>query len=126
MIPVRGSVIVNTWQSITYWALIGATFGLGSVLVFSVGIPLMLLGLVLVIYAVNKQSRTGYAWVSLVTLGLAPAILLASQYLVPGPSEVLEPDSYVLLILLFVAIAIAGAGWGIWVRRRIHADHKGR
>ncbi|MEO8288274.1 MAG: hypothetical protein ABI670_17755 [Chloroflexota bacterium] len=89
-----------------YWLLAGALLGFGLMAVFSVGIPIFLLGLVLVLYRLRRAGDRGFGFV-LIGMGLLPAVYLSARYLTAGPNE-FYPDNTWAGILVYVALALAG------------------
>lgn len=69
-----------------YWLLVGALLGFGLMAVFSIGIPLFLLGLVLALYRVWRAGGRGFGLV-LVGMGLLPALYLSIRYFARAPTS---------------------------------------
>lgn len=116
-----------------YWFTCGALIGLGLVMIFSIGLPLLLLGGVFILYRTRKVGDRGW-WAAAVGLGAAPATLMFVSYLASNPcppggngiSVVVGPgesfgcsylsESFVYQIAIFAAIALAGLAWGLFER----------
>lgn len=99
-----------------YWLLVGALLGFGLMAVFSIGIPLFLLGLALALYRVWRVGGRGFGLV-LVGMGLLPALYLSIRYFTRAPNE-FYPDGLWQGILVYVLLAAAGAVWFFMEARR--------
>jgi hypothetical protein len=95
--------------SYLYWALTGAVLGLSAPLIFSAGVPLLLLGLVLVLYGAYKKMNPAHLWIAFVAMGLAPLALLLWSFLESGS---LTTGAFYGLAL-FAAIALGGLTLGL-------------
>ncbi len=58
---------------ILYWAFAGALMGLGVITSFSIGIPLVLVGIFVMSYGLAKLERRG-VWAALVGFGAVPCV----------------------------------------------------
>ena len=115
---------------IGYWFIAGAAIGTGLISITSIGIPLLLLGVALILYAVKKVGR-GVFWATSVGLGAMPAFLLLYPYFTtehcpptgtasftvspdkPTMSCTGFPDSYLYSTMIFVVITLIGIAWGM-------------
>jgi hypothetical protein len=91
-----------------YWLLGGALLGFGLMALFSIGIPLFLLGLVLVLYRLKRAGGRGFGFV-LVGMGLLPAVYLSARYFIEDRSNTFYPGNWWAGVLVYVALAAAGA-----------------
>ena len=106
------------WAKLLYWVIAGALMGFGFLLVFSIGIPLLLVGAVMILYGIKKIGANGF-WAALIAMGVAPASLMMYQFLtadrcppVGGTAScVFFPNGYLYVVALFGAIALAGIVW---------------
>ena len=99
---------MDSRQASLYWALAGALVGIGGFLLYSLGVPLLLIGLGLLAYGVGRRLRLDYVWATLVTLGLVPAGLVAFDYLATRPPAAGITGGLLFTELLFLAIGLAG------------------
>jgi hypothetical protein len=111
----RRGIKMTTLQARLYWALIGVSFGVGAVTIFSIGIPLLLLSVTLVLYATSKKMRADglLLWIALFAMGIAPAILLTFNYVTYDRTTTFYPDGYWVTVLLFGALSLAGIAGGV-------------
>ena len=119
-----------------YWFACGALIGLGLASIFSVGLLLIVLGVVFLLYEVRKAGNKNL-WVVAVGFGVAPASLMLSRYLtsnlcqpgpnglsvIVGPGESFScsgfPDGYLYYVAIFGAVALIGLSWGLFRRLAI-------
>ena len=119
-----------------YWFTCGALIGLGLASIFSIGLLLIVLGVVFLLYEVRKVGDKDL-WAVVVGFGVAPASLMLSHYLTsnlcpPGPNGISVtvgpgesfscsgfPDSYIYYVATFGAVALIGLGWGLYRRLAI-------
>lgn len=97
--------------------LAGCLMGFGLMAVFSIGIPFFLAGLLLSLYRVARVGGRGF-WLVLVGMGAVPALYLSLAYLFADRSNTFYPESYFLIVFVFVALALAGATLGVVEMRR--------
>src|SRR5919199_460493 len=76
-----------------YWAATGAILGLGLITIFSVGLALLLLAAGLVPFGFKRLGSTRF-WVTPVSMGAAPALVLVYDYFTGDRSTVWFPDGY--------------------------------
>jgi len=100
-----------------YWLLAGALFGFGLMAVFSIGIPIFLLGMLMVLYRVWRVGGSGFGLV-LVGMGLLPAIYHSTNYVTADRSNTFYPDDWWKGLLVYLALAGAGALWSLAEARR--------
>ncbi len=121
---------MSGWKESVYWFVAGAAVGLGLILSASLGIPLLLLGGALIVYATYKRLTNSY-WAGIVGLGIGPAVLLFIVYFtsVPCPPEISEAlaqpgavvdttcvpslEIYLYMALAFLALVLVGVTWGV-------------
>jgi len=106
---------MSTLQARLYWGFAGALFGLGVVTITSVGIPLILLGAALLLFAAIRKTMPSDSlllWIALAAMGFAPALLLAFTYATADQNTVFF-SGYWSGVLLFVAIGLAGIAGGV-------------
>jgi hypothetical protein len=136
----RRPLVMKEVIAFLYWFTCGALIGLGLAGIFSVGLPLIVLGVVFLLYEVRKVGDK-YLWAVVVGFGVAPASLMLSTYLTSnlcppggnslavtvGPGESFScsyfPDSYLYDIGIFGAVALIGLGWGLYRRLAITSVH---
>ncbi len=102
---------MTTLQARLFWAIIGILIGAGAITIFSVGIALVLLGIVLVFYAASKklmQPDPLLLWIALFTMGLPGMILLISDYVTSDRSADFFADGSWVGVLLIGALSLAG------------------
>jgi hypothetical protein len=114
---------MRTWWKVIYWLLTGCLIGMGAISIFSIGAPLLLLGIVLALYGLKRMGPKGF-WLTLVGMGAIPTLfILYLQFSTdrPGPAN---PNAYLYAILLFAAITLAGILLGIAERSRANLASK--
>jgi hypothetical protein len=102
---------MTTLQARLFWAIIGILIGAGAITIFSVGIPLVLLGIVLVLYAASKRLMRPdrlLLWIALFAMGLTGMIVLISYYVTSDRSSDYFSDGYWIGALLFGALSLGG------------------
>jgi hypothetical protein len=122
------------------WFTCGALVGLGLATIFSVGLLLIVLGVVFLVYETRKAGVKDL-WAAVVGFGVAPASLMLSSYLTSnlcppgpnglsitvGPGESFSctgfPDGYLYFVATFGAVALTGLGWGLYRRLAITSVH---
>ena len=92
----------RAFETTLYWALAGALISFGVLGAFSIGIPLVLIGIYFMSFGLARLEHRGL-WAALVGFGAVPVGLLLRN----SGSNVIVP------ILLFGAIAVAGMIWGL-------------
>jgi len=107
-----------------YWSLTGAVLGLSAPLIFSLGMPLLLLGVILLFYGARRRLAPESRWVSYVVLGAAPALLLAYSYLAnpscsagSSPCLAFSPD-YLAVVAFFGVVALGALA--LHLLQRVH------
>lgn len=106
-----------------YWLLGGALLGFGLMAVFSIGIPLFLLGIVLVLYRLRRTGSRGFGLV-LVGMGLLPAAYLSVRYFTSDRSNTFYPGNWWVVVLVYVALSAAGVVL-LLIESRLLADGGG-
>jgi uncharacterized membrane-anchored protein YitT (DUF2179 family) len=104
---------------VAYYLSTGGLMGMGIAAIFSIGLAIFLLGLVLALYGLKRIGPAKF-WLTLVGMGAAPALLFLYDYLVLNDSAIEGPDAYLYVALVFLLISLAGAVWGIAEGRRSH------
>jgi hypothetical protein len=104
-----------------YWAATGAILGLGLITIFSVGLPLLLLAAGLVLFGFKCLGPSRF-WVTPVSMGAVPALVLVYDYFTADRSTVWFPDGYLAVAAVFAAISAAGAILGLLEIRRHKTD----
>jgi hypothetical protein len=69
-----------------YWLVAGGLLGFGLMAMLSIGLPIFLLGLVMVMYRVRRSGGRGFGLV-LVGMGLVPAGYLLLMYFMADRSS---------------------------------------
>lgn len=100
-----------------HWLLGGALLGFGLIAVFSIGIPIFLLGIVLVLYRLRRAGSRGFGLV-LVGMGLLPALYLSIRYFTADRPNTFYPDNFWAVTLVFFALAVGGVGLVLAESRR--------
>jgi hypothetical protein len=100
-----------------YWLLAGALLGFGLGAAFSIGIPFFLLGMVMALYRVWRVGGRGFGLV-LVGMGLLPAVYLSISYFTADRTNTFYPDDWWKGLLVYAALAVAGATWYLLEARR--------
>jgi hypothetical protein len=85
-----------------YWALAGALIGFGVIGGFSIGIPLVLIGIYFMSFGLARLEHRGL-WAALVGFGAVPMGLLLWN----------SGSDAIVGVLLFGAIVAAGMIWGL-------------
>jgi hypothetical protein len=137
----RRPLDMNEVVAFLYWFTCGALIGLGLASIFSIGLLLIVLGVVFLLYEVRKVGGKDL-WAVVVGFGAAPASLMLNRYLTSnlctpgpngtsmtvGPGEAFScsgfPDGYLYYVAAFGVIALIGLGWGLYRRlaiTRVHA-----
>ena len=126
-----------------YWLIVGALIGFGWLGAWSIGLPFLLVGVILLFYGMLRVGPHGF-WAALVAFGALPAAILLYHYFAAarciGGTAVSIPagapagttvacdavsDSDLALGISFALIALAGLLWmpGValvksWLRSR--------
>jgi hypothetical protein len=117
---------------LAYWLLTGALLGFGLIAILSGGAPILLLGLVLLIYGAIRLGSSGL-WAAAVAFGSIPALILLHDItsapwacLLAGQEVTTEPNvsyytcfdtpvgqlsTYQILAIGFGVIALVGIAW---------------
>jgi hypothetical protein len=96
-----------------YWFVAGALLGVGLLAITSIGVFLLLIGLILVVIGVIRLGTRGL-WTGLVGFGLVPAVILQVDLSGSAPIEPASTaQTYQLLAIIFGAITILGLIWGL-------------
>jgi hypothetical protein len=104
-------------NSKVYWLLAGALLGFGLMAAFSIGIPFFLLGLFVALYRVWRIGGRGFGLV-LAGMGLLPLVYLSLRYLTADRANTFYPDDWWKGLLVYGALALAGAVWFLVDARR--------
>jgi hypothetical protein len=107
---------MTSMQRTFFWIICGALMGFGLI-AFGLGLLPFLLGAVLALYGVKRIGPEGF-WITIVSMGITPALILAYDYLSADPATTWFPDNYLYGIVLFVALALGGVVWGLLEARR--------
>jgi hypothetical protein len=100
-----------------YWLVAGGLLGFGLMAMLSVGLPIFLFGLIMVMYRVRRVGGKGFG-AMFVGMGLVPAAYLLLTYFTADRSNTFYvDDAYFVVVLVFVALALAG-GVLVWVEAR--------
>ena len=92
-------------QATLYWALAGALMGLGIITTFSIGIPLVLIGIFFMSYGLAKMEHRGL-WAALVSILAMPGgLLLYNYFAVDNDSRPPTGNNLLLVVLVFVIVA---------------------
>jgi hypothetical protein len=136
----RRPLSMKEFIAFLYWFTCGALIGLGLASIFSIGLLLIVLGVVFLLYEVRKVGVKDL-WAVVVGFGVAPAGLMLGRYLTsnlcpPGPNGISVtvgpgesfscsgfPDGYLYYIAIFGAVALIGLGWGLYRRLAIMSMH---
>jgi hypothetical protein len=96
-----------------YWFAAGALLGVGLLAILSIGVFLLLAGLILVVIGAIRLGARGL-WAGLVGFGLLPALILQVDL---SGSVPVDPAStaqtYQLLAIIFGAITLLGLIWAL-------------
>lgn len=103
-----GTQSIGTGMGNFYWLLAGALLGFGLMAVFSIGIPIFLLGMLMMLYRLRRAGGRGFGLV-LVGMGAVPALYLSVRYLTGDRSSTFYSDNFWVAILVFAILAVAGA-----------------
>lgn len=112
-----------------YWLIVGALIGFGWLSAWTIGLPLLLIGVILLFYGILRVGPRGF-WAAIVAFGAIPAATLLYTYFtevrctggtalsipVGAPAGTTVscsaiPDSYLVLAAWFALIALAGLLW---------------
>jgi hypothetical protein len=102
-----------------YWLLAGALLGFGLMAAFSIGIAFFLPGMIMALYRVWHVGGRGFGLV-LVGMGLLPLLYLSISYFTADRSNTFYPDDWWKGLLVYGALAAAGAVWAMIDLRRAH------
>lgn len=116
---------MNTRGTVTsigsaYWLLAGVLLGFGILAMFSIGIPIFLLGLVMALYRVRYEGGRGFGLI-LVSMGLVPALYLLYRNATNDASMTFDPDNFWKGIFVYLAVAAGGAVWAAVDAQRTNA-----
>jgi hypothetical protein len=103
---------MNTMLRALYWFFAGGLLGFGFVAILSIGAPLMLLGLILVVIGAIRLGARGL-WGALLGCGLVPLASLLYALQDPNIQPAATVQTYQVLALIFGAIAALGLAWGL-------------
>lgn len=94
-----------------YWFVAGALLGVGVIAILSIGVLLLLAGLIMVVIGAIRFGARGL-WAGLIGFGLVPMLILLNDLQQP-----IQPAStahaYQMLAIIFGAIALLGLVWGL-------------
>jgi hypothetical protein len=106
-----------------YWLVAGGLLGFGLMAIFSVGLPIFLFGLIMVMYKVRRSGDKGFGLV-LVGMGLVPAAYLLLAYFTADRSSTFySVDAYSKGVLVYIALALAGGVLVLIEARRASNGH---
>lgn len=95
-----------------YWFVAGGLLGFGVIAILSIGAPLIVLGLILIVVGVLRLGPRGL-WGALLGCGLVPLAFLLNDL---QNSEILPlatAQTYTVMAMIFGAIAALGLAWGL-------------
>lgn len=98
-----------------YWGTSGGLMGLGFV-GFGLALVPTLFGGVLALYGVKRFGPRGF-WITIVAMGIVPALVLLYRYLTVAPATTLGPN-LLAPVAVFGTLALAGVIWGLIEARR--------
>ena len=107
---------MNRLQERLCWALAGVVLGIGVVSFLSVGLPLVLLVVILLIHPLRKKIMpldTAVPWILMAAMGLSAAAFLMVTYLISDHSTDYFPSSYWFGLLSYAVIGLAGLVGGV-------------
>jgi hypothetical protein len=103
---------MNSMLRALYWFVAGGLLGFGVIAILSIGAPLILLGLILVVIgAIRLGARE--LWGALLGCGLVPLAFLLNDLQDPNIQPAATAQTYQVLALIFGAIAALGLAWGV-------------
>lgn len=115
-------------ETTAYWAFSGALMGFGMAAVFSIGIPILLIGIFFMSYGLTKLNRRGL-WAALVAFGAVPdAIFLYNYSRSDGYTQLVGGSIALSLLVPFGLVALAGIVWGLvqaFMKSRVRANEAG-
>ncbi|HZS79776.1 MAG TPA: hypothetical protein VFA41_24410 [Ktedonobacteraceae bacterium] len=126
-----------------YWLLTGGLVSFGFLGILSIGLPFLLVGIGMLIYAIIRGRFNGF-WAFLVGFGALPALILAIQFVMsplptctvtptgisyqssqssPGTTGGCYPPGYYTMVIFFGVIALLGIIWPLLTGffRRFHS-----
>jgi hypothetical protein len=107
-----------------FWTGDGVLMGLGLISLGTIGVPFLLAGVWLVWLGFRRfgsGAEDSQAWISLVSLGITPAFVIAYGYYTADRQTTSYSDDYLALALPFLAISLLGVLLGV-----VEALRKGR
>jgi hypothetical protein len=118
----QGAKAMTTWERTIFWIFTGACMGLGLSL-FGLGLLPFFFGAILALYGIKRIGTQGF-WISLVSIGVAPTILVAYQYITADRTTTVYPTNPLFwLAAAFGPIVLIGLIWGYRERRHIRQNH---
>lgn len=99
-------------KSYVYLSLAGCLLGFGLLVVFSSGLPFILLGMLLVLYGVKRAGGRGF-WVSLICMSIVPVLYFSANYFFNNYYSNLALEGFLGIVLLFMIPAAVGVVWGL-------------
>ncbi|MEO6457901.1 MAG: hypothetical protein ABIO92_06460 [Chloroflexia bacterium] len=104
---------MRTIESTLYWAFSGASMGFGIAAVWSIGIPILLIGIFFMSYGLTRLNRQGL-WAALVAFGAVPdAIFLYNYSRSDGYTQFVGGNIALTLLVPFGLVAFGGMVWGL-------------
>ncbi len=125
-------------MKVLYWAVAGGFVGFGLIGILSIGYPFLVIGVIMGVLGVLKVGIRS-AWSAFVGFGVVPAVFLSASLvsalfladpscsgvfwgnsssgsvsLAPGEESITcaaVPGSYVVMLVIFAAIALSGVSW---------------
>ena len=91
--------------------------GLGLI-AFGLALLPFVLGAVLALYGVKRIGPKGF-WITLVSMGVTPALILVCDYILADRTTTWIPDGYLEFAAFFGVIALIGIVWGVFDMRRM-------
>jgi hypothetical protein len=103
---------MNSLLRALYWFVAGGLIGFGVIAILSIGWPLILLGLILVVVGVIRVG-VRELWGALLGGGLVPLAFLLNDLQNSDIQPATTAQTYQVMAQIFGGIAIAGFIWGV-------------
>jgi hypothetical protein len=103
---------MNSLLRAVYWFVAGGLIGVGVIAILSIGWPLILLGLILVVIGVIRLG-VRELWGALLGGGLVPLAFLLYDLQNADILPATTAHTYQVMALIFGAIALVGFIWGV-------------
>jgi hypothetical protein len=114
---------VNTLLRTLYWFVAGGLLGFGVLSLLSIGAPLMVLALILIVIGAIRLGPRG-AFGAFLGAGLVPFPFLLIDILNPELQPAANDQTGTVLAIVFGAIALAGVAWGVLETARRTSAHR--